>query len=255
MRLFDSHAHLDFPQFREDRGRILEAMRDQHVAALNVGADLGSSRASLALAASHEHIGAACGVHPHDAKDYTPDAEAELAHLLNEGAVAVGECGLDFYRDRSPRDQQERAFRAQLRMAGRLELPVILHQRDAWGTFVRVLREEGPPRGVVHAFSGDTENARQVVAMGLHLGIGGPLTYARNHALRDAVRAVPVERLLVETDCPYLPPQPFRGKRNDPLKVRLVVQALADLLGMRSEKLAEITWNNACDLFGVHPTF
>ncbi len=255
MRLFDSHAHLDFPQFREDRERLLEEMRDQHVAALNVGADLVSSRASLVLAASHAHISAACGVHPHDAKDYTPRAEAELAQLLKEGAVAVGECGLDFYRDLSPRDQQERALRGQLHMARRLELPVILHQRDAWEAFVQVLREEGPLRGVVHAFSGDTAKARQVVDLGLHLGIGGPLTYARNHALRDAVRVVPVERLLVETDCPYLPPQPFRGKRNDPLKVRLVVLELASLLGMRPEELAEITWNNACDLFGVRPTF
>ncbi len=253
MRLFDSHAHLDFPQFKEDRALLLEEMRNQHVAALNVGADLPSSRASLALAASFEHVSAACGVHPHDAKDYTPDAEAELGQLLEQGAVAVGECGLDFYRDLSPREQQEQAFRAQLRMARRLGLPVILHQREAWKSFVRVLREEGPLHGVVHAFSGDTAGARQVVDMGFHVGIGGPLTYARNHALRDAVRAVPVERLLVETDCPYLPPQPFRGKRNDPLKVRLVVLELAGLLGKRPEELAEITWNNACELFGVQP--
>ncbi len=255
MRLFDSHAHLDFPQYKDDRVALLSEMRAQRVAALNVGADLPSSKASVELSRANTHVLAACGVHPHEAKDYTPQVEAELVDLLRGEAVAVGECGLDFYRDLSPREAQGRAFRAQLRLARRLDLPVILHQRDAWEEFLEVLRDEGPVRGVVHAFSGDAAAAKQVVELGLHMGIGGPLTYPKNAQLREAVRSVPLERLLVETDAPYLPPQVFRGKRNDPLKVRLVVTELAQLRRIPPEELAEITWHNACGLLGVEPSF
>ncbi len=256
MKLLDSHAHLDFPQFKEDRASVLEEMRSQQVAAVNVGADLRSSRASVELARENLHILAACGVHPHDAKGFSPQVEEELEELLRaERAVAVGECGLDFYRDLSPRDVQARVFRSQLRLARRLELPVILHERAAWPEFVRVLSEEGPVGGVVHAFSGDASAARQVLDLGLHIGIGGPLTYPKNAALREAVRSIPLERLLVETDAPYLPPQAFRGKRNDPLKVRLVLSELAGIRRMPPDELAEITWNNACRLFTVRPRF
>ncbi len=255
MRLLDSHTHLDFPQFHEDRDDLLAQMRGQRVAAVNVGADVRSSRASLELARVHSHVFAACGVHPHDAKDYCAEVEVELVELLRGGGVAVGECGLDFYRDLSPREAQQRAFRSQLRLASRLDLPVILHQRDAWAEFLEILKQEGPLRGVVHAFSGDAAAARQVVDLGLHIGIGGPLTYPKNRSLREAVGAIPIHRLLVETDAPYLPPQPFRGKRNDPLKVRLVVLELAQLLSLRPEDLAERCWENACRLLGIAPEF
>ncbi|MFO8034157.1 MAG: TatD family hydrolase [Candidatus Bipolaricaulota bacterium] len=251
MRLIDSHAHLDFPQYKEDRAALLDEMSAQRVAVVNVGADLASSRNSVELARAHPHVLAACGVHPHDAKDYVPGVEAELEELLRGEAVAVGECGLDFYRDLSPREAQGRAFRAQLRLARRLDLPVILHERDAWAEFLEVLKEEGPVRGVVHAFSGDTATARQVLELGLYIGIGGPLTYPKNTRLREAVGAIPLDRLLVETDAPFLPPQPFRGKRNDPLKVRLVVAELAQLRRMSPEELAEITWDNACRLLNT----
>jgi len=255
MRLLDSHAHLDFPQFADDRGELIAHMRSQQVAAVNVGADVPSSRDSVELARDHPHVMAACGVHPHDAKSYSPQMEQELVELLRGGAVAVGECGLDFYRDLSPRDVQAQVFRAQLRLARRLDLPVVLHERAAWPEFVEVLSEGGPVRGVVHAFGGDAAAARQVLEMGLHIGIGGPLTYPKNSALRESVRSIPLERLLVETDAPYLPPQAFRGKRNDPLKVRLVVNELAGLRRMPPDELAEATWDNACRLFGAEPSF
>lgn len=255
MRLFDTHAHLDFPQFREDRAAVLQRLREEHVAVLNVGADLRSSAASLELARTHPFVFAACGVHPHDAKTFSPEAERELENLLRAGAVAVGECGLDFYRDLSPRDAQIRAFRAQLRLARKLDLPVVLHERAAWETFIQVLQEESPLRGVVHAFSGDEARAREVVALGLHLGIGGPLTYPKNDALRRAVRAVPLDRIVLETDAPYLPPEPFRGKRNDPGNVRLVAERLAALRGTPVTELAEAAWASACRLFAVSPQF
>lgn len=253
--LFDTHAHLDFPQFDRDRGEILAALRAQRVAVLNVGVDLRSSEASLALARDHGHVFAACGVHPHDAQSFTPEAEERLGELLRSGAVAVGECGLDFYRDLSPREVQVSAFRAQLRLAARLELPVILHQRAAWDAFLQVLREEGPVRGVVHAFSGDERQACQAVGLGLYLGIGGPLTYPTNDRLRRAVAVVPADRLLIETDAPYLPPEPFRGQRNDPAKVSLVAHQLAAIQRRSGAEVAYATWENACRLFSVQPQF
>ncbi len=255
MRLFDTHAHMDFPQFDGDRVELIRTLGESRVAVLNVGADLRSSEASLGLARSYPFVFASCGVHPHDAKTFTPTAEARLEELLRRGAVAVGECGLDFYRDLSPRDDQVRAFRAQLRLARRLELPVILHERSAWETFIAVVREERPPRGVVHAFAGDADRAREIVALGLHLGIGGPLTYRRNESLRRAMPTLPLDRILLETDSPYLPPVPFRGQRNDPAKVRFVAERLAALRGTSVTELAEATWENACRLFSVKPRF
>lgn len=254
-RLFDSHTHLDFSQFDQDREELLAEMRRQGVAALNVGLDLQTSRASLELARAHPHLAAACGFHPHEASKFSPAAAERLEELLRTGAVAVGEIGLDYYRNLSPREAQLAAFRAQLRLARRLDLPVVLHQRAAEEDFFAVLAEEGPVKGVMHAFSGGLAQARRAVALGLHLGIGGPLTYPKNHALREAVRAVPLDRLLIETDAPFLPPQPFRGRRNDPLKVRLVAQTLAELLGLPAGELAEACWENACRLFSVQPRF
>ncbi len=255
MRLFDTHAHMDFPQFDGDRVDLIRKLGESRVAVLNVGADLRSSEASLGLARSYPFVFASCGVHPHDAKSFTPTAEAKLEELLRRGAVAVGECGLDFYRDLSPRDGQVRAFRAQLRLARRLELPVILHERSAWETFIAVLREERPPRGVVHAFAGDADRAREIVSLGLHLGIGGPFTYRKNESLRQAAAAIPLDRILPETDSPYLPPEPFRGQRNDPGKVRLVAERLATVRGMPVAELAAITWDSACRLFSITPRF
>lgn len=253
MRLFDTHAHLDFPQFDADRVLLLSAMRDHGVYALNVGVDLQTSEASLRLSSENPHIFPACGFHPHEAKGVNAEALTRLEEVLRRGAVAVGECGLDFYRNLSPKDAQIGAFRAQLRLAKKLDLPVILHERAAWPEFIAILREEGPVRGVVHAFSGDLPKAQEALSLGLFLGIGGPVTYPRNEGLRQALRKVPQSRVLLETDCPYLPPQNFRGQRNDPLKVKYVAEILAGLWGLRPEEVAAITFENACRLFGVNP--
>jgi len=254
-RLFDTHAHLDFSQFDRDREELIAELRAQGVAVVNVGLDLATSRASLELAERHPHVFAACGFHPHEAKAFSSQAQEALEELLRQGAVAVGEIGLDYYRNLSPREAQLSAFRAQLRLARRLDLPVILHYREAGEDFFRVLAEEGPVRGVWHAFSGDAALARRALGLGLHLGIGGPITYRKNEAARQAIKEVPLDRLLIETDAPFLPPEPFRGKRNDPLKVRLVALRLAEVLGLSPEELTEITFENACRLFGVRPEF
>lgn len=251
MRLFDTHAHLDFPQFDGDRNFILSTMREKQVWAINVGVDLPSSEASLKLSQENPHIFPACGIHPHEAKSVTPAALAKLKELLRAGAVAVGECGLDFYRNLSPKEAQVEAFRAQLRLAKELDLPVILHERAAWSEFLAILREEGPVRGVVHAFSGDLVRAQEALSLGLYLGIGGPLTYPKNEALRQALRKIPLSRIVLETDSPYLPPQNFRGQRNDPLKVRYVAETLAIISGRPVDEVAETTFLNACKLFGL----
>lgn len=253
MRLFDTHAHLDFPQFDGDRNLILSSMRAQNVWAVNVGVDLSSSEASLRLSAENPHIFAACGIHPHEAKAASHEVLYRLEELLRKGAVALGECGLDFYRNLSPKDDQVRVFRAQLRLAKSLDLPVILHERAAWPEFLAILREEGPVRGVVHAFPGDLFKAQEALSLGLFLGVGGPLTYPKNEKLREALRKIPLSRVLLETDCPYLPPQGFRGQRNDPLKVKYVAETLASLVGRTPEEVAEITFQNACKLFGLSP--
>ena len=254
-RLFDTHAHLDFSQFDRDREELIAELRAQGVAVVNVGLDLATSRASLELAEKHPHVFAACGFHPHEAKAFSSQAQEALEELLRQGAVAVGEIGLDYYRNLSPREAQLSAFRAQLRLARRLDLPVILHYREAGEDFFRVLAEEGPVRGVWHAFSGNAALARRALDLGLHLGIGGPITYRKNEAARQAIKEVPLDRVLIETDAPFLPPEPFRGKRNDPLKVWLVALKLAELLRLPADELAEITFENACRLFGVRPEF
>lgn len=251
MRLFDAHAHLDFPQFEADRNLILSAMRARGVWAVNVGVDLSSSAAGLRLSAANPHILFAAGIHPHEAKAVTEETLTQLAELLGKGAVALGECGLDFYRNFSPKDAQVKVFRAQLRLAKSLDLPVILHERAAWPEFLAILREEGPVRGVIHAFCGDLLRAQEALSLGLFLGIGGPLTYPKNQALRKALPQIPLGRVLLETDCPYLPPQNFRGQRNDPLKVEHVAEALAAIVGLRTEEVAEITFQNACQFFGL----
>lgn len=251
MRLFDTHAHLDFPQFDGDRSLILSTMREKNVFAINVGVDLQTSAASLKLSQENPHIFPACGIHPHEAKHATPEALAKLVELLKNGAVAVGECGLDFYRNLSPKEAQIAAFRAQLRIAKELDLPVILHERAAWAEFVAILREEGPVRGVVHAFSGDLLRAQEALSLGLFLGIGGPVTYPKNEALREALQRIPLSRILLETDAPYLPPQAFRGQRNDPLKVRWVAEKVAQVKGLSVEEVAEATFVNAQKLFGL----
>ncbi len=252
MRLFDSHAHLDFPQFDPDRESVIRKLVEKGVYVVNVGVDLESSRASLELARKHRHIFAACGVHPHEAKHFTEEVLRELAGLLDREAVAVGECGLDYYRDLSPREDQKWAFRAQLELAKEKDLPVIVHLRgDAREDLLEILREVNPGKGVIHAFSAAHGSPREFLDLCFHIGIGGPITYKKNVALRAYLREIPLDRLLVETDSPYLPPEPFRGKRNDPGKVRLVVEKIAEVLRISPNEVAERTFKNACHLFGV----
>lgn len=254
LRLVDSHAHVDFRQFDADRDAVLRRAREAGVVQIvNPGADLESSRRAVALAERYDEIFAAVGVHPHDAVTLTDEALAALAQLADSPhVVAIGEIGLDYYRDLSPREQQRQAFSQQLALARRLGLPVIVHIRDAHEDAMRILeREAAGMRGVLHCFSGDLGVAQRAIALGWYISVAGPLTYPNAHRLRGVVSQLPLERLLVETDCPYLSPQPRRGKRNEPAHVSWVAEQLAECLGLPLERVAEVTTSNTRELFDL----
>jgi len=254
MRLIDAHAHLDDRTFDKDRAAMIADLFAADIGVITVGADLASSREAVRLAERHRGIWATIGVHPHDAKTVTPSVLRELEDLAKSPrVVAIGEIGLDYYRDLSPRDVQRRAFAEQLELAKRLELPVVVHNRQSTDDLVAILRKAGRTHaGVVHSFLGDLVLAETFLGLGLHLGVGGPLTYPANAALRDAVRRVPLERIVLETDCPYLTPVPHRGKRNEPAYIELVAAEIARLRGISIDDVASQTTVNALALFGLH---
>ena len=265
MSLIDTHAHLDFGKFDADRDLVLERARKAGVGTIvNVGTDLASSRRAVELAAQHDMIYAAVGMHPHDAKKLDGAALAELRDLAQRpNVVAVGEIGLDYYRDLSPRNAQRRAFQAQLAWAAKLEKPVIIHDRDAHDQVMELLADWGKTLGrstlagrlgVLHTFSGDRAMAERAIDLGFYISISGPVTYKNAGQLPDVVRALPLNRILVETDCPFLAPHPYRGKRNEPAYVRLVAERIAELLDIPLDDLARATTANAKRLFQFEAT-
>ena len=256
-RLVDTHAHLDDEAFAADRDEVLTRARAAGVdTIITVGADLASSRQAVALAERHPWIYAAVGVHPHDAVQADEAALAELARLAgHERVVAIGEIGLDFYRDLSPRPAQREALWAQLALARRLDLPVVVHDREAHAEVLAALRDwahgyDGA-RGVLHCFSGDEDMAREAIGLGFYISFAGPLTYAKASRLQRLAATLPLDRLLVETDCPYLTPEPRRGRRNEPANVRLVAERMAALRGLPLAAVAQATTANAGRLFGL----
>jgi TatD DNase family protein len=251
--LIDTHAHVQMQQFASDHERVIQAAFADGVERIIVpGIDVETSRAAIALAAAHlGRLFAATGTHPHDATTLTPEAlEAERALAREPGVVAIGEIGLDFYRDLSPRDVQHAALVAQFGLARELDLPIILHNRESHAEMVAALREHGAGlRGVFHCFIGDKAMARDALDLGFYLSFAGPVTFPRNVELAEVAAWVPLERILVETDSPYLAPQSFRGKRNEPRHVAITARHIAELRRMPFEDLADATWRNATTLF------
>jgi len=250
--LIDSHAHLDAPKLAADEAGVLARARQAGVCTIiTVGADMPSSRAAVALASRHPHIYAAVGIHPHDADSAAAADWEELeCHLAHPRVVAVGECGLDYFRDLSPHDVQRRVFARHLALARAADLPVVVHCRDAYADCLDILAAECEPpiRGVLHCFQGDADVARRTLDLGLAIGLGGSITFPREQALRQVVATLPLERLVVETDAPYLTPRPRRG-RNEPAYVRLVAERLAELLSVDVERVAHATTATATELF------
>lgn len=253
--LVDTHAHLDGERFTGEVSQVIERAAAAGVSRiLTVGCDLASSRASVALAEAHPELYAAVGIHPHDALTVDAAALDELRRLAaHPRVVAIGETGLDFYRDRAPRPAQRDAFRAQIRLARELGKPLIVHDRDAHDEILAILREEqaAAAGGVLHCFSGDLTMAKACLELGFYLSIAGPVTYPKNEELREVVRAVSVDRLLVETDCPYLAPQSRRGKRNEPALVAETAAKVAEIKGLTLDDVARVTTLNAFTLFGI----
>lgn len=251
--LADTHAHLDFPQFNPDREEVLERARQEGVGLIiNAGTGEQSSRSSVNLAEKHPDIYAAVGVHPHYAARITPRAMEKMAALAGHPrVVAVGETGLDFFRNLSPAAVQERVFREHLRLAAALSKPVIVHTREAYADTLRVLREETLPArpGVMHCFAGNAAQAAAFLDLGFYLSLAGPVTYPASHGLRSLLEIIPAERLLLETDAPYLSPQPYRGRRNEPAYIIATYRRVSVALGLDPAALAEQVWRNALRLF------
>lgn len=253
--LFDTHAHLHFPEFAEDLPAVLERARAAGVTRmLTVGTDVETSRAAIALAAREPDVWAAVGVHPHDAADAGDEALADIEQLAGESrVVAVGEIGLDLFRNLSPRDAQERVFRRLLAAAHRARKPVLVHCREAHAEVLDILTAErvGDVGGIMHCFSGDVAIARRCLDLGLLISLAGPVTYPNARALPEVTRFVPADRLVIETDCPFLPPQGYRGKRNEPAYLALTAARVAEARGEPLPELARRLSDNARRLFGL----
>jgi len=253
--LFDTHAHLHFPEFADDLSAVLERARAAGVRRLvTIGTDVATTAAAIALAARLDGVWATAGIHPHDAAEADEAALAEIERLAgDERVVAIGEIGLDFFRNLSPRAAQERTFRRLLDLARRLGKPVVLHCRDAHAETLAILEQErvGDVGGIMHCFSGDVAIARRCLDLGLAVSLAGPVTYPSARALPEVARFVPGDRLVVETDCPFLPPQGHRGRRNEPAYLALTAARVAELRGEPLEVLGLRTSDNARRLFGV----
>lgn len=255
VELFDSHCHVDEPKFDDDREAVLARMAEAGVTRFAViGSDMVSSRHAADFAAAHPGCVAAVGIHPHEAKGMRPgDLDTLAKWTQEEKVVAIGEIGLDYYYDLSPRETQMTVLNAQLDLACQCGLPVCFHVRDAHQDMLTLLRGRAGrlPAGIVHCFSGSWEIAKEYLKLGYYISFAGPVTFKKAPKLQEAALHVPADRLLIETDSPYLAPEPVRGRRNEPTNVRYVAEKLAALRGESLEALAERTTQNAMAVYGL----
>jgi TatD DNase family protein len=253
----DSHAHLEMREFNPDRAEVIRRAHDAGVAyIITVETTLDYCRKALSIAEQNESVYAIIGVHPHDVKSIDANTYDALKVLAQRGkVVAYGEIGLDFFRNLSPRDVQLRRFAEQLELAEALDLPIVIHDREAHAETMGMLKDwKGKKRGVVHCFSGDKAMGRECLELGFYISIPGPVTFSKSDRLRDIVKDLPLNRLLIETDCPYLTPNPHRGKRNEPAFVVHTAQAIADIKGVSLEEVGRITSQNAKEIFNLPVT-
>lgn len=250
--IFDSHAHYDSDAFEADRKELLCALKNQGVCGIvNCGSDMASSLVSLELADEFDYIYAACGIHPHEAEGCAQGYLSVLKKLCSEEkCVAVGEIGLDYHYDFSPRDKQKLVFEQQLVLAKELGLPVIVHDREAHEDTLELLKRY-KPKGVVHCFSGSVEMAKEIVKLGMYIGLGGAVTFKNARKPLEVAAYVPSDRLLIETDCPYMTPVPHRGKRCDSSYIPFTAEVIASVRNTTAQEILDLTRKNANTLFGL----
>ncbi len=254
MGLFDSHVHLDDSRFDEDREELISSLSENGIDyVVNIGADLSTSRNSIELSEKYSFVYATVGVHPHEVKSMTEDDIILLRELSrHDKVVAIGEIGLDYYYDNSPRELQKKWFIRQIELANECSLPIVIHSRDAVQDTYEILKQHNQSsRVLIHCFSQSLEMAKKYVNMGAFIALGGAITFKNAKNLLDVVKFVPMEQLLLETDCPYLTPEPFRGKRNDPSKVRFVAQKIAELKNIDFTEVMDATNHNARIFYGI----
>lgn len=252
--MIDTHAHLQWPDFDEDREQVLErAFAVGLTAVVSIGYDLNASRETVRTADGHERVYAAVGIHPHNARAMRADVLSSLRELAQDSkVVAIGEIGLDYYRNLSPRTQQKEAFEQQIGLAKELELPVVIHDREAHADVLQVLRNCGKSvTGVLHCFSGSVEMAKEAIKLGYLISLAGPVTFPNARNLHQLVQNLPVESIVLETDCPWLSPQLHRGKRNEPSFIIETARKVAELKSLPFDELVEATTRNARRLFGI----
>ena len=249
--LVDTHCHLDFPQFDPDRDAVIRRAGDAGVNYLvNIGATLDSSAAACDLAARYAQVYAGVSLHPHEADGFNQEAEARLRELaLRKKVVAIGETGLDFYRNLSSEENQLSAFNRQIRLAKDLKLPLVIHSRQAEEQVLKVLKGAMPLEAVIHCFSGDESFLTGCLNLGFFISFTCNITYKKAQGLREMVKLTPLERLMLETDAPYLSPEGFRGKRNEPLQVQLLARQVSLIKGISVEEIADNTTQNAKGFF------
>ena len=252
--LFDTHAHMDDHAFDADRSDLLAALPEQQIALLmNPGCSLESSRNAVKLAKEYDYIYAAVGSHPDAADEVNEEVLVEYRKLckLNDKVKAIGEIGLDYHYEDIPRELQKKAFRAQMALAAELNLPAIVHERDAHEDGMAIVKEFPAVTGVFHCYSGSAEMARQLVELGWYIGFTGVLTFKNARKAVEVAASIPIDRIVLETDCPYMAPEPFRGKRNDPGKLYRMAEKLAEIRGLSIEEIHKITVENGKRLYRI----
>ncbi|MEH7108285.1 TatD family hydrolase [Bacillus sp. JJ1764] len=254
--LFDTHAHLNADQYNDDLQEVIDRALSEGVTHMVVvGFDKPTIQRAMELTETYDFIYACVGWHPVDAIDMTDNDLAWIEELASHPkVVAIGEMGLDYYWDKSPKEVQQEVFRKQIRLAKRVKLPIVIHNREATADIVEILKEEGAEEvgGIMHCFSGSPETAKECIKMNFSISLGGPVTFKNAKKPKEVAAEVPLEKLLIETDCPYLAPHPYRGKRNEPAYVKLVAEQIAEIKGLTMEEVAKVTTQNAKKIFGIN---
>lgn len=252
---FDTHAHLDDEKFSADRAAVIQRAKQAGVGLIvNVGYDVEHAKNTVAMTKEYDFIYGSVGIHPHEAKELDENALEELYRLVREPKiVAVGEVGLDYYWNHSPHEVQKKVFRQMITFAKEVNKPLIIHDRDAHQDIFDILKEEGAMQvgGIFHCYSGSWPLAREAVKMGFYISLAGPLTFNNAAKLWEVVKMVPLDNLLIETDCPYLAPMPFRGKRNEPAHVIKIAEKIAEIKGVSLEEVANKTTENGKKIFNI----